>query len=276
MMEDAMEIETEEAIKLRLELQQAKDEIERLSQQLEEDHQGSTNKVFEEEATAGSTNNDEESQYSSESSDQDDSDEEDESDDEEDDEESLREPLSPDDEDIRLRAARTLIWANSALQRSSLSPRESGCHVVPDTVHILESASSVASPSSRFEDDAGSIFSTESKRMGPIASIRHFVSEAVEDVKETVADMKDLVAEVRTPEPELPVTSPSFKFCNAAFKKLGDDHSSHLDGSVASADLSSCTSPQSAKKHAPAMNAAMMKLAEKQKGKGLMTRFFGS
>lgn len=260
--------------RLQLELQSAKEEIERLARELAEEKKRNAAVVQKAEETDEFTDELEEDDSSVEES-------EDESSDEEAEEEA-EVPDSPSDaDDIRLRAERTLIWANSAIKRSSISQSEEGGCIVPSTVHIPETGS----PSSRFGDDNESLLSFDSKKQGPLASIRHFVHEAVEDVKETVADVKDFVADARSPEQQ-PVVSPSFKYCNAAFKKLGgDDASSTFQESSSSSETRSCEdgnieneicSISEPSRPAVRCNAAMLKLTQKkQKGPGfLMNRFF--
>lgn len=244
-------------------------------------------------------------------------------------------PTSPDD--IRLRAARTLIWADSAIKRAEAmkeqaaaagggdsaagTPRgslrdimsdnstsaaagetplsaRSRTQVLPATVQIAGLEDSESDDDSVLsEDDYSAREGGGARRAGPLANIRQFLEDKIDDVADMlVQPLEDSYGDTNASGSLPPLSPANFNYCNDAMKKkmnggayAADDADSRStartpvctrtpSSSVSAAeDGNSCADGSGGgAKPKPIMNEAMMRLSSEKKRKGLGSRLFGT
>mmetsp|Transcript_13003 Transcript_13003/g.28122 ORF Transcript_13003/g.28122 Transcript_13003/m.28122 type:complete len:414 (+) Transcript_13003:62-1303(+) len=162
-------------------------------------------------------------------------------------------PTSPAD-DIRLRAARTLIWADSAIKRAEAmkdqqqqqqesttgtprgsirdmsehsasgmdgnAPLSAGSRTrLPATVQIADPEDSESDDDSVLsEDDYSARGGSATRRAGPLANFRQFIEDTMDDVADRLVPLEDDVDGGSSSN--LPPLSPTnLKYCNEAMKR---------------------------------------------------------
>ena len=194
--------ETEESAKLRRQLEEAQEQIEKLSLELEREKQRTYTIQFLAKPLADEKTEESSCDMEIICSDRDDLSQDGESESSSssgsssNEAEDLQSPLSPCDDDIRLRATRTLLMADCALKRSVQQERKA---TVPETVQIP------AKPNRVRTEESGSVLSSESARKtSPLESLQQFVHGTVDDVKGSIQEAKGMVSEFRKSHTKAP------------------------------------------------------------------------